>query len=812
MFSAGNHSVFTVLVGIFRLALARTMKRTFLFLIAWGLLLVPQTVEAQISFTDVSSSSGFYGITRTWGIAWGDLNGDGYPDAFVSNHFRGELDGTEEPWYFINQGDGTFNISLAANDANDIHAGAWADLDNDGDDELIVTSGRVDRNQLFFNRWPTNPVDVTAPSKLGHEHSRGRTPLWVDVNQDGKLDIIITYIEGLVPEAEQAGVYIQEALGFVDRSLEYGFLFAEDSHGGSLMDIDGDGVAELAIDDDARNMRIYEIDQQPFALREVINQPLITDMVWGDFDNDLRSDLYMVSNQRRASYKTWNRDSIQAFLWPQPDAEQGFSFYTENKITVRFHWGLPVNPPILVGGAETELFGNEFELFPSDPQNWGYPSATVGVDTLLRLGYNPATKRWKIALLVPDIIKGMDLVVEGDGIKDIVLTNLDSIPGDILEDEFYWSTASGLQEASSSVGINGQWGSHSATTADFDNDGDLDIYMACAAGWPNLPNVLWENQGDGTFEQLNLAGGAQGSNKGLADVVTAVDYNKDGFIDLAVANGRSDFYQDNYNLFKNNGNSNHWFVPELKGSESNSEGIGAVVQIYTDGDPQMRVQSGGMHRYAQDHPRLHFGLGSEQIIDTLIIHWPGQRTQRFYEVAVDRYQVIPEAPEDCPPPENVSVSSGVFGARIFNWSSVPAADSYRLLVRKNSNMFDRYDETSTSRSLTGLGGNFDYTVQSICGADSSGHAILQSKGGGSRESVWTADLQAFPNPAVDQVVLHGFSEGILEYSVLDLQGKVLLEGRQEVYHELNLDLSGIEAGVYLFQSSQNIEPLRLIKQ
>jgi len=57
--------------------------------------------SAQISFTDVTAASGAGHNTESYGASWGDLDGDGYPDLFTSNHrTRASL--------FLNMGNGSF--------------------------------------------------------------------------------------------------------------------------------------------------------------------------------------------------------------------------------------------------------------------------------------------------------------------------------------------------------------------------------------------------------------------------------------------------------------------------------------------------------------------------------------------------------------------------------------------------------------------------------------------------------------------------------------------------------------------------------
>jgi hypothetical protein len=57
----------------------------------------------------------------------------------------------------------------------------------------------------------------------------------------------------------------------------------------------------------------------------------------------------------------------------------------------------------------------------------------------------------------------------------------------------------------------------SAAAADFDNDMDVDLYVVRSSSISNFPNYLYENQGDGTFVQLTVADGAEGSTQGTGE-------------------------------------------------------------------------------------------------------------------------------------------------------------------------------------------------------------------------------------------------------------------------------------------------------
>ena len=146
--------------------------------------------ECAIEFSEHTTDSGISYLGPSFGVSWGDLNGDGFPDAWAGSHWR-------EPLVFLNRGDGSFD-TLRAYSAwtGDNHGAAWADFDNDGDQDLIMLNGAAfgrgsDPNRLFINdsgSFTEEAVEHGIDYPLG----RGRTPTWIDWNNDGFLDVLLS--------------------------------------------------------------------------------------------------------------------------------------------------------------------------------------------------------------------------------------------------------------------------------------------------------------------------------------------------------------------------------------------------------------------------------------------------------------------------------------------------------------------------------------------------------------------------------------------------------------------------------------------
>ena len=121
-------------------------------------------------------------------------------------------------------------------------------------------------------------------------------------------------------------------------------------------------------------------------------------------------------------------------------------------------------------------------------------------------------------------------------------------------DMLYWNTGAGVfVEGGAAAGVALNHRGSGACVGDYDNDGDLDIYVTSHGVWfidaPHQ-NRLYRNNGDGTFTDVAFAAGVATNHPGAGDAMSASfgDYDLDGDLDLAVAG----WYGGNV-LFQNNG-------------------------------------------------------------------------------------------------------------------------------------------------------------------------------------------------------------------------------------------------------------------
>jgi len=91
------------------------------------------------------------------------------------------------------------------------------------------------------------------------------------------------------------------------------------------------------------------------------------------------------------------------------------------------------------------------------------------------------------------------------------------------------------------------------------------------------------------------------------------------------------------------------------GTISNRDGIGSRVLITTENLVQVREQTGGMHFRAQDHQRIHVGLGQHQIIDNIVVFWPSGIVQGIKNISANQIMNILEPERSLPPKQQTSL-------------------------------------------------------------------------------------------------------------------------------------------------------------
>lgn len=175
---------------------------------------------------------------------------------------------------------------------------------------------------------------------------------------------------------------------------------------------------------------------------------------------------------------------------------------------------------------------------------------------------------------------------------------------------------------------------------DFDNDGDLDIFIA--NGDPHylkgmLP-LLLENDGTGVFRNVSERGGTFFRKQVNARGCGTWDFDNDGREDIVLTTLAGEAI-----VLRNQGaNGNHYLDVRLEGTRNNRDGLGAQVRVVA-GEREWRAEMRCPTSYVfQSALRLHFGLGAATRVDRIDVRWPGERWQSLTDVAVDQTILLRE--------------------------------------------------------------------------------------------------------------------------------------------------------------------------
>jgi cytochrome c peroxidase len=349
---------------------------------------------------------------------------------------------------------------------------------------------------------------------------------------------------------------------------------------------------------------------------------------WGDFDNDGFLDLYV------ANWSCYPDCGRPAF----GDSDRLYHNNGDGTFTDVSDW--------LGGGLNGAGFVASFTDYDNDGDLDIYlvnDTFISGIGNKLWRNDGPGCGGWCFTQVAAQAgadsrLFGMGLAVgdyDNDGYQDFYYSNVG--PMELLRnnaDGTFTETAlqAGVQAAD---GIG--WG---AVFVDYDNDGWRDLYLAVADTTHHrdiASNKLFRNNGDGTFSLLPCDNEAADVRPSLG--VAYADYDRDGWVDLAVGN-----MDEGYRLFRNQAgpsSRNNWLALELVGAGPvNRDAVGARAWLTAPGGlSQIQEVILGGSLGAGNELALYFGLGGSQRAD-LTVRWPDGTEQRFRNVrANQRYRL-----------------------------------------------------------------------------------------------------------------------------------------------------------------------------
>ena len=181
--------------------------------------------------------------------------------------------------------------------------------------------------------------------------------------------------------------------------------------------------------------------------------------------------------------------------------------------------------------------------------------------------------------------------------------------------------------------------------ADVTNHGRLDVMITNGHVDDNrrfypyaMPGRLYENRSDGRLVDVSDKAGQCWKVERVGRGLAAGDLDNDGRVDaLIVAQNEPLAYFHNRSQ-----NFGHFVTFRLEGTKSNRDGVGASVTVTARKHRQVAQRTGGGSYQSANDPRLHFGLGDSEHVDSVDVHWPSGQVDRWTDLAADSGYVLRE--------------------------------------------------------------------------------------------------------------------------------------------------------------------------
>ena len=182
---------------------------------------------------------------------------------------------------------------------------------------------------------------------------------------------------------------------------------------------------------------------------------------------------------------------------------------------------------------------------------------------------------------------------------------------------------------------------------DYDNDGDLDIFVANGHTFQYLDNYdllipqkdqFFRYDGDGLFTDVSAATGIAALPYRVGRGVAFGDYDSDGDVDIFIVNNH-----DRAVLLRNEGgNRNNWLQVKLISTKGNRDAVGARIRLKAGDLIQLREINAGASYLSFNSLTAEFGLAQETTVDWIEVIWLGGDTERFTGVGVNQRVVLRE--------------------------------------------------------------------------------------------------------------------------------------------------------------------------
>ena len=508
-----------------------------------------------------------------------------------------------------------------------------------------------------------------SPQRYTFETMTGGVAVF-DYNNDGLLDIYFTN-GAAIPSLEKTDSRFWNRLfrnngdgTFTDVTEEAGLQGAGYSMGVAAGDYDNDGFVDLYVAGVNRNQLFHNNGDGTFT--DVTAKAGVAGMVpklgkawsvtagWFDYNNDGLLDLFVV-NYLNYSIKTATlcaQQGIPAYCSPVDFLGTPNILYRNN--------GDGTFTDVSEQSHISQYVGKGMGLAFADYDNDGFTDIFISNDTFENylLHNNGDGTFTNVAMLSGVAYNAFGRAVAGMG-ADFQDIDNDGKP-DVFETAMfgegfplYRNLGDGqFQDVTGAAGLSALTSGSTAWGVgifDFDNDGLKDLFTANSDILDNsmelahrpypLANRVFRNKGNLKFEDASSKAGASFQIPAPHRGAAFGDLNNDGKLDavVTVMNGPPEIWMNRSST------RNHWIILKLVGAKSNRDGLGTKVKLRTSLGTQYNQATTALGYNSSSDKRVHFGLGSADIVEEIELTWPSGIKQVLKNVKADQIVTVRES-------------------------------------------------------------------------------------------------------------------------------------------------------------------------